>query len=133
MVVRKVSWRKVPRPGKDDVIRTRLILPSVFPAVKKHAIQRGSVRTICLCKCPSRTAREGRDQPCLQFRYTPLPCSQKIPTCLPKSMLVAVPTHSRQSQNYAYNSSKKRMRPIMGASSYRLFGSIFVHFQQDLE
>ena len=59
MVVRKVSWRKVPRPGKDDVIRTRLILPSVFPAVKKHAIQRGSVRTICYCKCPNRTAKGG--------------------------------------------------------------------------
>ena len=35
MVVRKVSWRKVPRPGKDDVIRTRLIFPAVFPAVIK--------------------------------------------------------------------------------------------------
>ena len=41
-------------------------------------------------------------------------------------------TH-RQSQNYAYNSSKKRMRPIMGASSYQLFGSVFIHLQQDLE
>ena len=59
MVVPKVSWSKVPKPEKGDVICTRLILPAVFPAVKKHTIRRGSVRTICLCKWPSRTVKGG--------------------------------------------------------------------------
>ena len=90
----KVPWRKSPRPIQVAVICTRLILPDAVAAVKKYAIRRGSVRTICFCKCPNRTAREGQDRPCLQFRYTSAPCRQTIPTCLPKSMVVAVPTHT---------------------------------------
>ena len=59
MMVHKWSWRKSPRPEKGDVICTRLILPAVLPAAKKHAIQRGSERTICSCKCPNRTVKGG--------------------------------------------------------------------------
>ena len=55
----KWSWRSLPIPKQVAVICTRLILPDVVPAVNKHAIQRGSVRTICLCKCPSRTGMGG--------------------------------------------------------------------------
>ena len=39
-------------------------------------------------------SREGRDRHCFQFRYTPLPGRQTILGCLPKSMMVAVPTHA---------------------------------------
>ena len=59
MVVSKWSWRNLPSPKLGDVIYTRLILLDPIPAVKKHAIQRGSVRTICSCKCPSRTVMGG--------------------------------------------------------------------------
>ena len=59
MTVSKWPWRKSPRPGKDDVICTRLILPDVVPAVKKYGFQRGSERTICTCKCPGRTGMGG--------------------------------------------------------------------------
>ena len=59
MVLQKASWRKIPRPGKGDAICTRLILPAVFPAVKKYGFQRGSERTICLCKDLSRTVKGG--------------------------------------------------------------------------
>ena len=59
MVVSKWSWRKPPRPEKGAVICTRLILPAAISAVKEHTIQRGSVRTICRCKWPSRTAKGG--------------------------------------------------------------------------
>jgi hypothetical protein len=40
-------------------------------------------------------SREGQDRSCFQFRYMPLPCRQTILTCLPKSMMIAVPTHAR--------------------------------------
>ena len=59
MTVPRWSWRKSLGQEKGDIICTRLILPAVFPAVKKHEIQRGSVRTICLSKCPSRTVKGG--------------------------------------------------------------------------
>lgn len=59
MTVPRWSWRKSLGQEKGDIICTRLILPAVFPAVKKHAIQRGSERTICYCKCPNRTAKGG--------------------------------------------------------------------------
>ena len=51
----KVSWRKFPRLGKGAVICTRLISSVAISAGKKHGFQRGSVRTICLSKCPDRT------------------------------------------------------------------------------
>lgn len=50
MMVRKVSWRKVPRPEKGVAICTRLILPDAIPAVKEYGFQRGSERTICSTK-----------------------------------------------------------------------------------
>ena len=59
MSIPKFSWRKPPKPKKGAVIRTRPIFPAVFPAVKNHAIQRGSVRTICPRKWPNRTAKGG--------------------------------------------------------------------------
>ena len=58
MTIPETPWRKPPRPGKGDVICTRLILPAAVPTVKKHANQRGSVRTICPWKRPNRTNRE---------------------------------------------------------------------------
>ena len=59
MTISKVPWRKPPIPKQAAVICTRLILPDAVPAVKKHAIQRGSERTICHCKDLSRTATGG--------------------------------------------------------------------------
>ena len=59
MGIPKVSWRKPPKAEKGAVIRTRPISPAAFPAVKNHAIQRGSVRTICPRKWPNRTAKGG--------------------------------------------------------------------------
>ena len=107
MTILKVSWRKPPNPKKGAVIRTRPISPAAFPAVKNHTIQRGSVRTICCCKCPNGTATGKGDPPCLQFLSMPLPGRQTILTCLPKSMVIAVPTHPRQSSKQTYNSNKK--------------------------
>ena len=41
---------------------------------------------------------------------------------------------SPRSHKHTYlNSNKKRMLPRKAASSYQLFGSLFIHFQQDLE
>ena len=59
MSIPKSSWRKPPKSKKGAVIRTRPIFPAAFPAVKTHAIQRGSVRTICSRKWPNRTAKGG--------------------------------------------------------------------------
>ena len=59
MTISKVPWRKPPIPKQVAVICTRLILPDAVPAVKKYGFQRGSERTICLCKCPSRTVKGG--------------------------------------------------------------------------
>ena len=92
MTISKVPWRKPPIPKQVAVICTRLILPDAVPVVKKYGFQRGSERTICLCKCPSRTVKGGGDPPCLQFLSMPLPGGQTILGCLPKSIMVAVPT-----------------------------------------
>ena len=79
-------------------------------------------------------SQEGRDRPCFQFRYMPLPCRQTILICLPKSMMVAVLSRApRQSKITTHNSNKKRMLLIQAASSDQLFGSVLIHFQQDLE
>ena len=72
MIFEKISWRNLSNQDKGSVIRTRLIFQAVFPAVKKHAIQRGSVRTICSCKWPNRTATGGAE-----------PIMLSIPTCAP--------------------------------------------------
>ena len=118
MTISKVPWRKPPKPKQVAVICTRLILPDAVPAVKKHAIQRGSERTICLCKCPNRTATGGGDPPCLQFLSMPLPGRQTLLGCLPKSMLVAVPTHAPGSHKTRHTiPTKKRMLPGKAASS----------------
>ena len=79
-------------------------------------------------------SREGRDMLCFQFRYTPLPSRQTGPIYLSKSMMVAVPTHPRavikadtqfqQKEDAAHD----RRHPLN-----QLFGSVLVHFQQDLE
>ena len=107
MTVSRWPCRNVPRPEKGAAICTRLILSAVFSAVKKYEFQRGSVRTICCCKCPNGTATGKGDPPCLQFLSMPLPGRQTILTCLPKSMVIAVPTHPRQSSKQTYNSNKK--------------------------
>ena len=57
MVPPKVPWRKFPRLGKGVVICTRLISSVAIGAGKKCRIKRGSVRTICLSKCPDRTGK----------------------------------------------------------------------------
>ena len=108
MTISKVPWRKPPIPKQVAVICTRLILPAVFPAVKKYGFQRGSERTICHCKDPSRTATGGGDPPCLHFLSMPLPGRQTIPGCLPKSMMVAVPTHARAVKNADIQFQRKR-------------------------
>ena len=59
MTISKVPWRKPPIPKQVAVICTRLILPDAVPTVKKYGFQRGSERTICLCKDLSRTAKGG--------------------------------------------------------------------------
>ena len=108
MMVHKWSWRKSSRPEKGDVICTRLILQAVFPAAKKHAIQRGSERTICCCKCPSRTGMRG-ERPALLTIPTHAPPGQADNlVCLPKSMVVAVPTHARAVKNADIQFQRKR-------------------------
>ena len=107
---------------------------SCSPRSQKTRISKG----FCEDNLPSVNGRteqswEGRDRHCFQFRYMPLPCRQTSLCCLPKSMVVAVPTHPRQSQNQTHNSNKKRMLLIQAASSNQLFGSVLIHFQQDLE
>ena len=57
MVPQKVSWRKSPRLGKGAAICTRLISLTAIGAGKKCKFKRGSVRTICLSKCPDRTGK----------------------------------------------------------------------------
>ena len=52
MMVRKVSWRKVPRPEKGVAICTRLILPDAIPAVKEYGFQRWNAYSI-LDTCPN--------------------------------------------------------------------------------
>ena len=111
MTISKVPWRKSPRPEKGDVICTRLILPVAVPAVKEHTIQRGSVRTICLCKCPSRTAKGGEDLPCLQFRYIPLPHQAYNSYLLTK---INDDCCSDTRTPAVIISNKKRMLPITG-------------------
>ena len=64
-------------------------------------------------------SREGRDRPCLQFRYTPLPHQAYNSYLLTKiNGNCCSDTHTRQSLNQTYNSSKKRMLPRKAASSY---------------
>ena len=53
-------------------------------------------------------SREGRDRHCLQFRYTPLPGRRTILTCLPKSMVIAVPTHTPGSHKTRHTTPAKR-------------------------
>lgn len=129
-MVLKVSWSNVPKPKKGDVFCTRLRLQAVFSAAKKHAIQRGSERTICSCKCPNRTVKGGA-----------------------RPALLPIPIHAPPGQTYdsylltkinddccsdtrtpaVIISNEKRMLPITAASSDYLLGSVLVHFQQDLE
>ena len=52
------------------------------------------MRTICPCKWPNRTVREGLDLPFSQFQPAPLPGRHTIPACLPIPMVIAVPTHA---------------------------------------
>ena len=134
MMVSKWPWRKPPRPEKGAVICTRLILPAVFPAVKKYGFQRGSVRTICSCKDLSRTAKGGA-----RSVLIPVPIHAP-PVQADESLLLTKfnggccsNTCPRQSSKQTHNSNKKRMRPVRAASSDYLLGSILVHFQQDLE
>ena len=129
-----MSWRKPPRLENGDIICTRLIWPAVFPAVKKHAIQRGSVRTICLCKDLSRTVKGG-----VRPTLLPVPIHAPPGQADNSNLLTKINdnccsnTRPRQSQMQTYNSNKKRMLLIQAASSARLLGSVLVHFQQDLE
>ena len=93
MMISKVPWRKPPIPKQVAVICTRLILPAVFPAVKEYGFQRGSERTICSCKCPSRTVKGGARPVLLPVPIHAPPVQADNLVCLPKSMVVAVPTH----------------------------------------
>ena len=109
MVVPKVSWSKVPKPEKGDVICTRLILPAVFPAVKKTRNSKGFCSdNLSSVNVRAEQSREGRDRHCFQFRYTPLPGRKTIPTCLPKSMVIVVPTHAPGSHKCRHTIPTKR-------------------------
>ena len=103
---------------KDAAICTRLIFPAVFPAVKKHANQRGSVRTICPCKWPNRTVKGGAE-----------PAILSIPTCapprqaynldiLPIPILIAVPAHALAVKNTDTQFQQKEDAAPKAASSY---------------
>ena len=107
MMISKEAWRKRPTTKQTAVIRPRLIFQAVFPAVKKHAIQMGSVRTICSCKWPNRTVREGRNRPFSQFQPAPLPVRYAIPACLPIPMVIAVPACAPGSQKAGISSNTK--------------------------
>ena len=117
MIFEKISWRNLSNQDKGSVIGTRLIFRAVFPAVKKHAIQRGSVRTICLCKWPNRTAREGRNRSCFQFQPAPLPGRHTI-YILPIPILIAVPAHALAVKNTGTQFQQKEDAAPKAASSY---------------
>ena len=108
MTISKVPWRKPPIPKHVAVICTRLILPDAVPAVKKYGFQRGSERTICSCKCPSRTAKGGARTTLLTIPIYALPGGQTISTCLAKSMIIAVPTHAPGSHKSRHTIPTKR-------------------------
>ena len=108
MVGSKVPWRKSPRPIQVAVICTRLILLDVVPAVKKYGFQRGSERTICLCKDLSRTGMGGARPVLLPVPIHAPPVQADNLVCLPKSMVVAVPTHARAVKNADIQFQRKR-------------------------
>ena len=134
MMFSKVSWRKTTRPKYADVICTRLILQAVFPTVKKRGFQRGSERTICLCKDLSRTGMGGA-------RPTLLPVLIYAPPGQADNFYLLSKINDNCCSNTCPGShqsrhtipTKKRMLPQKAASSYGLFGSVLIHFQQDLE
>ena len=129
-----MSWRKPPRLGKGDIICTRLILPAVFPAVKKTRNSEG----FCEDNLPlqmSEQNSQGRGRPTMLTVPIHAPPGQSDnPYLLTKiNGNCYSNTRSRQSQMQTYNSNKKRMLLIQAESSDRLLGSVLVHFQQDLE
>ena len=127
MTVLKVSWRKPPRPEKGAVICTRPISPAAFPAVKNHAIQRGSVRTICPANGRTEQPREGRGRHCFQFQPTPLPGSHAILICLPNTMLVDTPTHS-SSHKLSYSNAKSFcVRPCFNENCVAIALEVYVN------
>ena len=48
---------------------------------QKTKIKRGSVRKICLSKCPDRTGKGGHDRSCFQFQPCPLPGRHWVLEC----------------------------------------------------
>ena len=118
MRVTKWSWRKPLRPEKGAVICTRLILSAVLTAVKKYAIQRGSVRTICPCKCPNRTVKGGARPTLLPVPIHAPPGQADDSWLLTKiNDGCCSDTRPGSHKNQTYNSSKKRMLPRKAASS----------------
>ena len=127
MNIPKVSWRKPPNPKKGAVIRTRPIFPAAFPAVKNHAIQRGSVRTICPANGRTEQPREGRGRHCYQFQPMPLPGSHVILICLQNPMLVDTLTHSSSHKLSYSNAQSFCVRPCFNANCVAIALEVYVN------
>ena len=127
MSIPKVSWKKPPNPKKGAVIRTRPIFPAAFPAVKKHAIQRGSVRTICPRKWPNRTAKGGARPALLPVPTHAPPGRHMIRICLPNTMLVHTPIHS-SSHKLSYSNAKSFcVRPCFNENCVAIALDVYVN------
>ena len=130
MTISKVPWRKPPIPKQVAVICTRLILPDAVPAVKKYGCQRGSERTICLSKCPSRTVKGGAEPALLPVPIHAPPGQADSSYLLIKINDGSCSNTPPGSQKTGFISNKKedavhnRRHPLN-----QLFGSVLVHFQ----
>ena len=119
MSIPKSSWRKPPKSKKGAVIRTRPIFQAAFPAVKNHTIQRGSVRTICPCKWPNRTAKGGAWATLLPVPTHAPPGHSCDSYFLTKFNGDCCSDTPRQSSKQTYNSNKKsgccqeRLHPLI--------------------
>lgn len=93
------SSRKVMEKISQTEIRHRHLHQTHFTSGHRRRQKTRNSKGFCEDNLPSvnvraEQSREGRIRPCLQFRYTPLPGRHTILTCLPKSMVIAVPTHA---------------------------------------
>ena len=112
---------------RRDLYQTHFI--SSYRRSQKNGFQRGSERTICSSKCPSRTAKGGAGPVLLPVPIYATPRQAYNSYLLTKFNGVAVPTHAPGSHQSRHTiPTKKRMLPGRAASSDYLLGSILIHF-----
>ena len=100
-------------------IRSRYLHQTDFASRNLRSQKTRNSKGFCEDNLPSvnvraEQSRQGCDRPCLQFRYTPLPGRHTILMCLPKSMVIVVPTHAPGSHKCRHTIPAKR-----GCCSYK--------------